>query len=229
MTSAQFREGRLRARMTQAEAARRLGISQPYLSQLESSQRSLTPELMRLATTTFRLPPTVLPVPQAVSPMATSPSLLARQLCSLGYPGFAHLRARSKTNPAVVVLDALLQGDLDVRISEALPWVLLRYPDLNWPWLIRHSKLHDAQNRLGFLVALARSLASRRPELKQAEGQLALVEQQLERARLARQDTLCRESMPAAERRWVERNRSALARHWNLLTTLSENDLSYAA
>ena len=125
------------------------------------------------------------------------------------------------------MLGALLQKDLEVRLAGALPWVLLTYPDLDWPWLIRHAKLQDAQNRLGFLVAVAKDLAARRPGFAPALRQLAAVEEQLERARLARQDTLCRESMPAAERRWLETNRSSLARHWNLLTGLSPDQLSY--
>jgi hypothetical protein len=61
-----------------------------------------------------------------------------------------------------------------------------------------------------------------------AYNQLCAAEQQLERARLVRQDTLCRESMPNAERRWLEANRSPLARHWNLLTGLTADQLSYA-
>jgi hypothetical protein len=134
---------------------------------------------------------------------------------------------RCKANPAAVVLEALLQKNLEARLAEALPWVLLRYPDLDWPWLVRHTKLHDAQNRLGFLVAVAKDLAADRAELESAFKQLSAVEQQLERARLAREDTLCRESMPDAERRWLETNRSALARHWNLLTGLTADQLSY--
>jgi hypothetical protein len=88
---------------------------------------------------------------------------LARQLSGLGYPGFAHLRPR-KANPAAVVLEALLQKNLEVRLAEALPWVLLTYPDLDWSWLVRHAKLHDVQNRLGFLVAVAKNLAANRAE-----------------------------------------------------------------
>ena len=80
--------------------------------------------------------------------------------CQAGhYPGFAHLRAR-KANPAAVILAALRRADLETRLAEALPWVLLTYPDLDWWWLIRHAKLHDVQNRLGFLVAVAKGLAA---------------------------------------------------------------------
>jgi hypothetical protein len=73
------------------------------------------------------------------------------------------------------------------------------------------------QNRLGFLVAVGKDLAADRAELESAFKQLSAVEQQLERARLAREDTLWRDSMPKAERRWLEENRSPVAtRHWNL-------------
>jgi hypothetical protein len=95
--------------------------------------------------------------------------------------------------------------------------------------LISQVKLRDAQNRLGFLVAVAKDLAASRPAFQSVVEQLAVAEQQLERARLAREDTLCRDSMPVAERRWLETNRSELARHWNLLTGLVAGELSYAS
>jgi hypothetical protein len=156
-----------------------------------------------------------------------SPAELARQLSGLGYQGFGHLRPR-KANPAAVVLNALLQRDLEARLAEALPWIMLTYPDLDWDWLVRQAKPHDAQNRLGFLVAIAKHLAADRAEHAAAFKQLSAVEQQLKRARLAREDTLCREFMPAAERRWLRQHRSALARQWNLLTGLTPDQLSYA-
>lgn len=228
MTSERFKAGRLQAGLTQKEAAAALGVSQPYLSQLEMGQRPVTSELARTATALYGLPPTALPMPEPASPgEAADPAQLARQLSGLGYPGFQHLRAR-KANPAAVVFQALLQGDLESRLAEALPWVLLTYPDLDWTWLVRHAKLHDVQNRLGFLVAVAKGLAADGPEYESAFNQLSAVEQQLERARLAREDTLCRESMPEAERRWLKAHRSALARHWNLLTGLTADQLSYA-
>jgi transcriptional regulator with XRE-family HTH domain len=229
MTNEQFKAGRLRAGLTQKQAAAALGLSQPYLSQLESGQRAVAPELARSAASLYRLPATALPMPDP-PPEGTvaDADQLARKLSGLGYPGFAHLRPR-KTNPAAVVLEALVQKDLETRLAEALPWVLLTYPDLDWEWLVRHAKLQDVQNRLGFVVAVAKELAARRAELASAFQHLSAVEQQLERARLAREDTLCRESMPHAERRWVKTHRSPLARHWNLLTGLTTDQLSYAA
>ena len=196
--------------------------------QLEKGQRPITADLARAAAALYRLSATALPIPEtAPEGAAANPDKLARQLSGLGYPGFAHLAAL-KANPAAVVLEALLQKDLEVRFAEALPWVLLIYPDLDWSWLVRHAKLQDAQNRLGFLVALAKNLTAGRPEFEPALKQLTTVEQRLERARLAREDTLGRESMSTAERRWLETNRSPLARHWNLLTGLTPDQLSYA-
>ena len=196
--------------------------------QLEKGQRPITADLARAAAALYRLSATALPIPEtAPEGAAANPDKLARQLSGLGYPGFAHLAAL-KANPAAVVLEALLQKDLEVRFAEALPWVLLTYPDLDWSWLVRHAKLQDAQNRLGFLVALAKNLTAGRPEFEPALKQLTTVEQRLERARLAREDTLGRESMSTAERRWLETNRSPLARHWNLLTGLTPDQLSYA-
>jgi transcriptional regulator with XRE-family HTH domain len=224
-----LKSGRLRAGLTQKQAAALLHVSQPYLSQLEKDQRPVTAELARLATTLYRLPATALPVPDPPpGGNVADEAQLARQLSGLGYPGFGHLRAR-KANPAAVVLEALLQTDLDTRLTEALPWVLLTYPDLDWDWLVRHAKLQDVQNRLGFVVAMAKTLADNQVEHALAFQQLTAVEQRLERGRLAREDTLCRESMPAAERRWLETNRSPLARHWNLLTGLTADQLAYAS
>jgi len=224
----QLKEGRLRAGLTQKQAAERLGVSQPYLSQLEKGERPVTAEMALAATSLYRLSATALPLPETLADESKADdALLARQLAGLGYPGFSHLRPR-KANPAAVVLAALLREDLEARSAEALPWVLLTYPDLDWSWLIRHAKLQDVQNRLGFLVAMAKGLTADRPEYQSVFNQLSFAEQQLERARLVRQDTLCRASMPNAERRWLEANRSPLARHWNLLTGLTADQLSYA-
>jgi len=227
MTGEQLRAGRLEAGLTQVQAARRLGVSQPYLSQLEKGERPVTAELARAAATLYRLPATALPMPESTREGA-DPQRLARQLAGLGYPGFAHLRSL-KENPAAVVLECLVQKDLEVRLAEALPWVLLTYSDMDWSWLVRQAKLHDVQNRLGFMVALAKVVATAQPQFRGALEPLSSVEVQLERARLAREDTLCRDSMPAAERRWLEERRSLVARHWNLLTGLTADQLSYAA
>jgi transcriptional regulator with XRE-family HTH domain len=226
MRPEQFRHARREAGQTQVQAAACLGVSQPYLSQLERGTRPVTAELAQRAAAAWRLPPASLPLPDP-GPEPTLPNAadhLARQLAALGYPGFAHLTGVAPVNPAAVLLAALRQPDLEVRVSEALPWVAVHHADLDWSWLVRQAKLHDVQNRLGFVVVLAADLAERSGRTT-VRAALDAVAEQLERARLAREDTLCRESMPTAERRWLAATRSALARHWNLLTGLTVEQL----
>ena len=55
------------------------------------------------------------------------------------------------------------------------------------------------------------------------------LEEVLEPARLAREDTLCQGSLSEAERRWLRQERPADALHWNLLTDLDAEHLPYAA
>jgi transcriptional regulator with XRE-family HTH domain len=225
----QLKAGRLETGLTQVQAAARLGVSQPYLSQLEKGERPITTELARSAATLYRLPATALPMPESVAQRIPANSdKIARQLAGIGYPGFAHLR-HAKANPAAVLLESLVQEDLEVRLAEALPWVVVTYPDMDWPWLIREVKLRDAQNRLGFVVAMARELAATRPRFRPALERLASAAMELEHARLAREDTLCRGSMLPAERDWLAKTRSALARHWNLLTGLTVDQLSHVS
>jgi len=149
-------------------------------------------------------------------------------LAGLGYPGFAYVRSGEPLNPAQLVLTALRQPDLEARLVEALPWVVARYPEMDWEWLVPRAKVHDLQNRLGFVVAVAGAVADRLGD-EAAGSKLAEVEGSLEGARLAREDTLCHESMTEAERDWLRKHRSRTARHWNLLTDLSPEHLSYAA
>ncbi len=217
----------MRAGLTQARAAARLRVSQPYLSQLERGRRPVTVRLARAAAKVYRLPPTTLPVPPEPLRSPSDADRLARQLAALGYPGYSHLRPGRPVNPSRLLLDAVSQDNLDARVTEALPWVLLKYADLDWDWLVSNTKLWNLQNRLGFLVGLAGELAERRTEPATAE--LKKVERDLERARLAAETTLGREAMPAAERAWLRANRPPRARHWNVLTSLTAEHLVRAA
>jgi len=210
---------------TQHETAQKLGVSQPYLSLLEQGRRPLTKRLLLKLQRHFDVPATELPV-EAPEPNV-GPQQVAEALGALGYPGFAYLKRGTRWHPAQVLLTALEQSNLEARLAEALPWVVLYYPNLNWDWLLERVKVKDVQNRLGFVVALTRRLADHRGDHATAL-KLSQVEQQLERARLVREDTLGRESMTAAERRWLHDKRSPEAQHWNLLTDLVLEHLPYA-
>ena len=215
--------------LTQAQAAARLGVSQSYLAMLEAGKRRLTPELARRAVGALGLTPTALPPHRAETASRPGTPALAAELAALEYPGFAHLRPRRwvPKNPARILLDAVERDDLEARVAEALPWLILEYWPLDQAWLVREAKLRDLQNRLGFVVTLARGLAERQGADDRATA-LARLEAQLERSRLAHEEPFCRASMPEAERRWVVDHRSADARRWNLLTDWTVDALRHA-
>jgi hypothetical protein len=142
----------------------------------------------------------------------------------LGYPGFAYLRHGATVNPMEVLLGALLADDVDARVVEGLPWLLLRYPDVNWDRLVTYAKQHDAQNRLGFLVALASRVAAAKGDTAAAEL-LEQREQGLHRSLLQHDDAFSRTSLTQAERRWLAANRSPEGKRWNMLATLNADRL----
>lgn len=214
---------------TQAELAVRLGVSQAYVSMVEQGRRRMGAALAQRVFNELSLPPTVLPVDQKLRVFPEQQC--ERALAGLGYPGFAHLRrmsgAESVLNPAQLLLLALSQRRLDTRLAEALPWVMLRFPDLDWEWLVAEAKKADLQNRLGFLLSTARTTAETRGRHDLA-ARLQTPLEALERSRLAREDTLAREDLLPPQRRWLQQHRPAAARHWNLLTDMVPEHLAHA-
>ena len=201
---------------SQQEAAARLGVTQAYLSMLEGGRRSAEPlarKLMRL----YGLPPTTLPLHDVRENV--SPNRLAGELAQLGYPGFAHLRGHARAvNPAEFLLTALSQRNLEARVAEALPWVAVRYADMPHDWLVRESQALALQNRLGFVVTLARRAAAR--------DDLELLERTLRNNKLVREDSFCKE-LNEPERRWLRKHSSREAREWHLLSDLRPEDVRY--
>ena len=126
-----------------------------------------------------------------------------------------------------LLLSALGNDNLESRLVEALPWVVLKFPNLDWRWLTQAARMRDLQNRLGYVTSVARRLAELRGEREKA-ALLATEESALERSRLAREDTLCHESLTDAEKKWLRKNRPPEARHWRLLTDLSPERLDHA-
>jgi transcriptional regulator with XRE-family HTH domain len=213
----QLKSARLRRGWNQQQAAQRLGVTQAYLSMLESGRRSASPQARKLMAL-YDLPATVLP-PEPADQAAT-PERLAAELAALGYPGFAHLPARARrVNPAGFLLSAVAQNNLEARTAEGLPWVVLQYPDLPADWLVRESRVRNLQNRVGFVVTLAREAAGR-TELEPLERTLA-------DSKLEKEDSFCKQ-LNDAERRWLRENRSEQARRWNLLSDLRPETLRYA-
>lgn len=231
MTGEQLLSGRELKGWNQEHSASKLGVSQPYLSFLERGVRLVPEKLARKAARVYGLSAIALPMRTAwdeVRPAREDD--LTADLAVLGYTGLAHLapaRRRMK-NPADVLLSALKASDLDSRLVEALPWVLLRFPDLDWQWLAGAAKLNDLQNRLGFVTGVARAAAERLGEPDKAAW-LREREEALNMSRLAGEGTLCHDSLTETERRWLREHRPAAARHWNLLTDLTPERLSYAA
>jgi hypothetical protein len=198
---------------------------------LERGQRRVTPRLAGKFKAVYGLSPASLPTPELVELCASIPSeVLAKEVAALGYPGFAYLKSgvREK-NPGEVLIEALVQESVEARVVEALPWLLLRYWDMDFSWLVRQAKLNDLQNRLGFLNSLAMGVSERSdPGAGKQNRAFADLGKRLEDSRLAREDTFLKPVSTDAEREWLRRSRSEEARHWNLLTNWRAEHLVYA-
>ena len=227
MKPPELKSARLARGWTQAQAAAHLGMTQAYLNFLENGKRRLTPELVRRATSVYGLSPEVLPVADVFVPTETDDQRLTELLGKLGYPGFAYLRSRvSRKHPFEVLLTALAQKRLDARVAEALPWVAMKYaqPD---SWLVENARKFNLQNRLGFVVSLARRVAEMRHEGGRS-AELSRLENLLDDSRLAKEDAFYRPSRTASETDWLRKNRTEDAIHWNLLTDMRPEHLQYA-
>jgi transcriptional regulator with XRE-family HTH domain len=227
MNGQELREARLRRDLTQQETAEKLGVTQAYLSMLERGRRPVSYSLARRAVETLKAPPTVLPLRFAgMGAAAFGSDKLRCELAALGYPGFSHLRAKARHNPAEVLLNALNEPDLDMRVTEGLPWLALTYADMEWDWVVQNAKLLDRQNRLGFVTTLAAQLASKADDPHRS-GRLREYVAVLDRSRLVKEDTLCHDSLTESERKWLRLNRSPEAEHWNLLTDMQAENLTH--
>jgi transcriptional regulator with XRE-family HTH domain len=228
VTGKQFKDARQAMGLRQSEVARRLGVSQTYVALLESGKRSFPPRLATRAVALLRMSPLALPLG---APVPSDGEFLVRQLSALGYPRFAHVRPVRRRNPVDVLLAALRNDNLEARVAEALPWLLLEYGamgDERKHWLVQHARLHALTNRLGFVVSLAKEVAERRGQTGSAVSRaLADLEQYLERTRLAQVDTFCQNFLSSTQRKWLETARPEAAKHWNLLTNWQPEHLNY--
>src|SRR5689334_20774566 len=130
MNGQQLAQSRRRKGLEQQEAAKRLGVSQPYLSLLESGKRMLTPKLEEKVVKLFDLPHQELPFEiDWESLPEKSNNELAEMLAALSYPKFSHLRKGKPNNPAIVLFLALKKENLDSRTAEGLPWLVFTFPE----------------------------------------------------------------------------------------------------
>jgi transcriptional regulator with XRE-family HTH domain len=223
MNAQELKLSRKQRGWTQVKTAERLGVSQPYVALLEDGKRMVPPKLARKVVKALRLPPTLLPLPEGLP--KGRPQNLPQQLSVLGYPGFTYLRGAQKRNPAEVLVTALDQDDLEARVTEALPWLLLRYPEMDRDWLLQQARLHNLSNRLGFVVALARAVANVAGATRYAP--LNELEARLKESRLDKEDTLCQSLLSQREREWLRETRPPEAAYWHLLTDWRPEHLQY--
>jgi len=230
MDASDFKRARRQAGLSQQKAAAELGVSQSYLSMLENGQRALSGELARRMVRVYKLSPASLPPStQRWLPKRVRPGRLATNLAGLGYPGFAYLRKRGpRVYPGEVLLTALSQESLEARQFEALPWLMLRYWNLDQDWLVEQAKLHDLQNRLGFVVSLARKAGGRAGSLNPPRNEaLKALESTLRRSLLAREEGFGKLTRNVAEHNWLKKHRSRAARDWHVLTNWRPEALRY--
>lgn len=229
MTGEDLKNVRRRRGWTQEQAARKLGMTQAYLSMLERGRRVLSRSVTRRVLRKLDVPPTALPLPEKLDRPTSPNNFLRDALAALGYPGFAYLHRgrRGRHNPARIIFTALNEPDLDTRVVEGLPWLVFAFPDLDWDWLVGNSKVHDRQNRLGLTVTLAKELAQKAGDQVRVNN-LSAKEDLLQQSLLAKEDTYCHDSMTKAERDWLRQHRTPEARKWNLLSDLGMEHLTHA-
>ncbi len=220
-----LRNARLRQRLTQSDLAQHLEVSQGYVSLIERGERRCSDRLAKKLVAVLKLEPTALPVSSSVKP--ATPSTSARTLGRLGYPGFAHLGRVQMENPGETLLRVLVSDKPEARSVEGLAWLLLRYPNLDWKWMVNQAKVNDAQNRLGYVVTLARELADRKGDPLVANT-LRHWEETLERSKLAREDAFGGSTLTDAERRWLRQHKSPEAAKWNMLASTTAEHLTNA-
>jgi transcriptional regulator with XRE-family HTH domain len=229
MKPQELRAARLEKGWGQTAVAARLGVTQPYVNMLEKGKRRLTPKLARKLALVYGFSPAELPVSETFRPPKADAQWLGESLAKLGYPGFAYLRSHvAKKNPGEVLLTALAQKSLEARLAEALPWLPLQYWQMDSSWLVEQARKLNLQNRLGFVVSLARQVAERNPQDDHRTHALRELEQRLDESRLANEDAFYRPPRTDGEREWLLQNRTQEAQHWNLLTDLRPEHLQYA-
>ena len=228
MNGEQLLKERLSRNWEQFETAARLKVSQPYLSLIEAGKRPVTKSVARRAINLFNLPPTALPIENEIEPAnINSPDYLVSQLANLGYGKFSHFKNKSKKiNPAIILLSALKTDDLESRVVETLPWLVYKFPQMDWSRVIKSAKIFDAQNRLGFILSLAYESAKTDSD-KEKQSFFKKLLSDLEKSRLFCEDSFQRQGLTDSEKEWLKKNRPPYAKFWRVLSNLTIEHLSF--
>jgi transcriptional regulator with XRE-family HTH domain len=223
MDAPTLKKARRKAGFTQKRLAQALDCSQPYLSLMERGKRAVPRAMERKLVRLLELPATCLPLESKPLRRSSPHDWARRKLGELGYPGFRYLAKgrRPSLNPMDVLLQVLSSERCDPRLVEAMPWLLLRFPDLDHELLVTEARQRNVQNRLGFVVALAAEAAASTPQSSDRLGKLNLLSEVLEAFRLAREDDLGQGFKSARLKDHLRENRVDAAAHWNILTDLA--------
>lgn len=227
MNGSQLLQARQNRNWEQIETAEKLGVSQSYLSLLETGKREITKKISLRAVKLFGFSPTALPIESKFEELVSVKNdELAQDLGTLGYPKFAFLKSKKTKNPLEVLFLALKIENLESRLVEALPWIIFTYSDLDWEKLFKLIKINDLQNKLGFLLCLAREIAERLKDGQKVEF-LREREAELAKSRLLQETSFSR-NLTETEKKWLKTNRSADAKFWRVLSDLEVKHLDYA-
>src|SRR5437879_12867726 len=94
MTGGDLRNARKRRGWTQEQAAKKLGMTQAYLSMLESGRRALSRPATARVLRRLDIPPTALPLQEELNWSASPNDLLRGEFVALGYLGFSYFHRR---------------------------------------------------------------------------------------------------------------------------------------
>src|SRR5579864_6529562 len=158
-----LRTARKQKGLTQEQAASTLGVTQAYLSMLESNRRPVPARKLFRVVEVYGLSYSALPMQGEQVWDKLQSDAVANQLAALGYPGFSYMKVdRPHWNPAELLVAALTKNELESRVAEGLTWLVYAFTNMDWNWVVREAKSHDVTNRLGFVVTLARKLAEQK-------------------------------------------------------------------
>lgn len=230
MTGSTLRTARRRTGLTQRQLAATLDCSQSYLSRIEHGERTAPEAMCKKLVRLLGLPATCLPLRSQSLRRSGSNDWARRKLGELGYPGFRYLAKsqRPSVNPGEVLLRVLSSERCDPRLVEAMPWLLLRFSNFDRATLVAEARQRNVQNRLGFVVTLAKTVSETAPEYSDRFDELSLLGEALETFRLAREDDLGQNFKTERFRSHLRENRVEAAVHWNVLTALAPQHLNHA-